>query len=188
MAYREPEHPSPTAVAYAQSLLELANEQKQAEAVGSELADLKKILDENPSAREIFVNPSVGVEERAQILDRVLRGKISPLLYSTIGVLNQHGRLGLIGQMASAYDDLLDQQLGKVEVDLTVAQRLSPEQLETARQKITAALGRDAVLHQYVDENIIGGVVLRVGDKLIDASVKNQLQAMKHQLLSTTTK
>jgi len=69
-------------------------------------------------------------------------------------------------------------------VDVTTAQRLSPEELEQVREKISVALKKDAVIHQYVDESIIGGLVLRVGDKLIDASVETQLQTIKRQLLA----
>src|SRR5438309_133793 len=138
-------HASPVAIAYAQSLMELADDRNQAEAVGAELVALRQIVDENPSFREVLTNPAIPLDERAH---------------------------------------LLDEKLGTVEVDLTVAQRLTSEQLEQAKQRISQALGRDAVVHQYVDENVLGGVVLRVGDKLIDASVRYQLQAMKEQLLA----
>ena len=185
---KRPTHASPAALAYAQSLLELATEQNQAEAIGQELAVLRQLVDENPSFREVLSNPSVSVDERAKLLDRIFRGSLSPLLFSTLGVMNQKNRLGLLSQIAQGYDDLLGEQLGKVEVDVTVAQKLSAEQLETARKQIGQALGRDAVIHQYVDDQIIGGVVLRVGDKLIDASVRYQLQAMKEQLLAAAPK
>src|SRR5439155_3938364 len=156
MARREHDRPSPTAVAYAQSLLELANEQKRAEPLGAELAELNKILDANPSTREMFSNPAIGIEEREQMLSRVFRSNVSQLLFNTMNVMNRHGRLGLLGQVAAAYEDLLEEQLGKVEVDLIVAQKLSADQLETARQRITKALGREAVLHQYEEPNIVG--------------------------------
>jgi F-type H+-transporting ATPase subunit delta len=78
--------------------------------------------------------------------------------------------------------------LGKIEVDVTVAQRLSDAQLEEVRRKVSTALKKDAVVHQYVDEKIIGGLVLRVGDRLIDGSVKAQLDAMRRQLLTAKTK
>ena len=182
------QHASPAAVTYAQSVLELANEQKQAEPIGQELASLKQMLDENPQVREIFTNPAISAEEREQLINRAFRGNISPLLFNTIGVLNAHNRLGLLAQIAQAYDDLLDQQLGKVEVDLTVAQKLDADQLDKARRQISQALGRDAVVHQYVDDSIIGGMIVRVGDKLIDASVRYQLAAMKKQLLESAPK
>jgi F-type H+-transporting ATPase subunit delta len=188
MARAHATHASPTAISYAQSILDLANESQQAEAIGEELGRLRQIVDENPSFREVLSNPSISIAERQQLLDRVFRGKLTTLLFNTMGVLNQKNRLGLISQIAQAYDDLLDAQVGKVEVDLTVAQKLDSNQLEQARQKITASLGRDAVVHQYVDDNIIGGMIVRVGDKLIDASVRYQLRAMREQLLAAAPK
>jgi F-type H+-transporting ATPase subunit delta len=190
MAKQHPDqqHPSLTAVTYAQSILELANEQKQAEPIGQELASLKQIIDENPQVREVFTNPAISADERDQLLQRVFKGKIAPLLFNTLGVLNQHNRLGLITQIAQAYDELLDKQLGKIEVDLTVAQKLDQAQLDQAKKRISQALGRDAIVHQYVDDSIIGGMIVRVGDKLIDASVRYQLQAMKKQLLESAPK
>jgi F-type H+-transporting ATPase subunit delta len=185
---KQTSRPSPLATSYAQSLLELANEKTEAEPLGQQLADVRKIVEENPSAGEMFANPSVSIEERARLLDKVFRNNVSPLIFNLLGVMNQHGRLGLISQVAESYDDLLDEQLGKIEVDLIVAQKLSPDQLETAKKKITQALGKDAVLHQYVDDQIIGGMVIRVGDKLIDASVRNQLEMMKQQLLAAAPK
>src|SRR5215207_1870195 len=163
--------PSPLSVAYAQSLLQLANERKEGEPLGQQLADVRKIVESNASAGEMFTNPSVSVDERAKLLDKVFRHNVSPLIFNLLGVMNQHGRLGLITQVAEAYDDLLDEQLGKVEVDLIVAQKRAPDQLAAAQQKISAAIGRQAVLHQYEDNKIIGGMVIRVGDKLSDASV-----------------
>jgi F-type H+-transporting ATPase subunit delta len=99
-------------------------------------------------------------------------------------VLNQKNRLGSLKELADAYDALLRQQQGKIEVDVTVAHKLTSEQLEEVRKQVSAALKKEAIVHQYVDDSIIGGLVLRVQDKLIDASVKSQLAAMKHQLLA----
>ena len=181
-------HASPTALAYAQSVLDLANEQKQGESIGQELNQLRQIVDENPSFREVLTNPSISTAEREKLLEAIFRGKVSPLVFNTLGVLNQKNRLGLISQIAQGYSDLLDEQLGKVEVDLTVSQKLSPEQLEQARQQISHTLGRDAIVHQYVDESVLGGMIVRVGDKLIDASVRYQLHAMKEQMLAAAPK
>jgi F-type H+-transporting ATPase subunit delta len=90
--------------------------------------------------------------------------------------------------MIEAFNDLLEEQLGNVEVDVTVAQRLDAGQLEQVRQRVSQALGRAAVVHQYVDESIIGGLVLRVQDKLIDASVRFQLDQMRRRLLQAVPK
>ena len=118
------------------------------------------------------------------MLERRIRGRVSPLLSNFLGLLNQKGRLGLLPQIAAAYDDLLDEQFGKVEVDVTVAQPLDASNWSRSASRSSQALGKDAVVHQYVDESIIGGLVLRVQDQLIDASVRYQLQAIRSKLLS----
>jgi F-type H+-transporting ATPase subunit delta len=181
-------HHTPTVLAYAQSLLELASEQNQAQPIGQELEQIAEIIAQNPAFATYLTDPAIGHEERSGMLQKVFAGKVSPLLWNFLGVLNIKGRLKYFPEMAAAYDDLLDQKLGKIEVDVTVAQRLSPEQLEQVRQRVSQVLGKDAVIYQYVDESVIGGLLLRVQDKLIDSSVRSQLQSLKHQLLSLTPK
>jgi F-type H+-transporting ATPase subunit delta len=179
---------STTATTYAQALIDLAKDKNQAEPVGAELTDLKKVIDAEPIFKRFLSDPSIGQEERRAVIDKAIRSKVSPLLANFIGVLLAHGRAGILDQVASAYSDLLDELLGKVEVDVTVAQRLSADELEQVRKKVSQALKKDAVVHQYVDESIIGGLVLRVEDKLIDASVRTQLAAIKKQLLEARPK
>jgi len=103
-------------------------------------------------------------------------------------VANRKGRLGDLRQIASTYSELLDQQSGIVEVDVYVAQKLSDDEMEEVRQKVGAALKREVVLHQYVDESIIGGLVLRLEDRLLDASVRAQLKSIRRQLLAARRK
>lgn len=179
---------SPTAVAYAKSLLELANESDQAETINADLEALREAMESDPTFAQFFRNPSISDAERLAVLTKSLSGGGSQLLTNFLGVVGSHGRLGILADVAGAYDDLLGEQLGKIEVDVTVAQKLSPDQLEQVRQKVSLALGKDAVVHQYVDESIIGGLILRVQDQLIDASVKNQLRAMREQLLAARPK
>ncbi|MDB5298987.1 MAG: atpH [Phycisphaerales bacterium] len=177
-------HNSPLALTYARSLLELANEKNQAEEIGRELAGLGEILAANPGFRAYLADPAVGKAERNAAVEKIFRGRVSPLFYNFLGVVNGHGRLSLLGDIASAYANLLDAQLGNVEVDVTSAQKLTPDQLEQVRQRVSQALGKNARIRESVDDSILGGLVVQVGDRLIDASVASQLRAMKHQLLT----
>src|SRR5258707_1002310 len=131
---------SSAAHAYARSLLELANENKSAETTGAELGALKTILEGNPSFRMYLTDPAIGTDERHAALSRIFRSNVSPLLYNFLGVLNQKGRLSILSQAIEAYDDLLREQLGKIEVELYVAQKLADTQLESVRQRVSAAL------------------------------------------------
>ena len=188
MARRNISSNNPTAIAYARSILELANEQQQAEEFGQELAAIGELLQQNPSFASFLADPGIAASERTAAIDRLFRGRVSPLVMNLLGVLNIRGRLNLLGAVADAYADLLDEQLGNIEVDVTVAQKLDPSQLELVRQRVSQALGKNAVVHQYVDEDIIGGLVLRVEDRLIDASVKAQLEAMRERMLAARRK
>jgi len=170
---------------YAQSLLELTQDNAQAQSIGQELGDLAIAIEQDPTLKNFFTNPAVGIIERATVLERAFKSRLSPLLYNFIGVLNRKLRLALLPQISQTYDELLDERLGKVEVDVITAARLTNDQLERVRQKVSQALKREAVVHQYVDEKIIGGIVLRVADKLIDASVRYQLESLRHKLLET---
>ena len=177
---------SGAAVQYARAVLDLANEKNQAEPVGQEMAELGNIIESNKSLGSFLSDPGISSEDRTRMLNKVFKGRLSPLVFNLMGVLNSKGRLGLLHAVTDAYQDLLDEQLGKIEVDVIVAQRLDAGALEQVRQRISQALKKDAVVHQYVDEKIIGGIVVRVDDQLIDASVKSQLEAMKRQLLAAT--
>src|SRR5687767_764574 len=174
---------SPLAVAYARSLLELADERKEMEQVEQELRGLRDVIEQNPTFGLFLRDPAIGENERGETLKRVFGGKVSPLLMNFLGVVNAHGRLGKLEEIARAYDELLDERLGKIEVDVTVATKLAPNELEQVRKSVSAALKKDAVVHQYVDESIIGGIVLRVQDQLIDASVRAQLEGMRRRML-----
>lgn len=177
-------HHTPTTLAYAQSLLDLAGEQASPEGIGEELGQIAEIIEQQPTFAAYLADPGISNDERAKVLKDTFAGKVSPLMWNFLGVLNLKRRLKDIPAIAAAFDDLLDEKLGKIEVDVTVAQKLSADQLEQVRQRVSQALKKDAVVHQYVDESIIGGLLLRVQDKLIDASVKSQLNAMREQLLS----
>jgi F-type H+-transporting ATPase subunit delta len=171
---------------YANALMELAEEHHtDLAALGQELKDLRKIVDDNEAFRLYLGDPAIGVFERAAALQRIFQGKVMPLVSDLMRLLNERGRLRLLVDVAGAYDELLEEKLGKVEVDVTVAKPLDDAQMQQVRKSVSAALKRDAVTHQFVDESIIGGLLIRVEDRLIDASVRHQLSAMKEKLLAS---
>jgi F-type H+-transporting ATPase subunit delta len=183
---------SPAVLTYAEALLELATSQADfpggPEIISRELGALRKITLSDPLVMPLLVDPAITHEERHNLLDRVFSGRLSTLLLHFLYILSDKGRLNLLPSIAGGYQELLDKRLGKVEVDVTVAHRLDDAALETVRQRIGAALQRDVVLHQYVDEKILGGMILRVQDKLIDGSVRTQLASLREKILAARPK
>ena len=177
------EHHDTIDLTYARSLLELANEGNETEAVANEVGTLGTLLDENPMFAKFLRDAGISEDERGGVIDKTFGDKLQPLVGKFVRLLNQRGRIGRLPQIVAAFEYLLDEQLGKVEVDVTVAEKLGDDELERVRQKVSEALKKDAVVHQYVDTDIIGGMILRVGDKVVDASVRRQLAAMREKLL-----
>ena len=103
-----------------------------------------------------------------------------------LGVVNDKGRMGLIPQISEAYAALLDEKRNRVRVTVTVSQKLDPSQLAQVQQRVSAALGKTAIVEERIDDSIIGGLVVEVGGKIMDGSVKTQLNAMRKELLSAS--
>jgi F-type H+-transporting ATPase subunit delta len=172
------------ATAYARALLDLAKAENHAQEIGEELKQVRELVEADASFEEFLSNPAHSDKGRLPVLQKAFEGRLSQLMWNFLRVVNAKNRLSILPKIADVYDDLLDELYGKVEVDVTVANRLDDGELEEVRRVVSEALKRDAVVHQYVDESIIGGLMLRVQDKLIDTSVRAQLAAMKQQMLA----
>jgi F-type H+-transporting ATPase subunit delta len=173
---------------YARALLQLANKQQQAEPIRGELNGVAEVMKASPTFGALITDPGFSQAKRAALLERSFGGRVSQVMSNFLGLLNSKGRLNLLPDIIDEYGEQLEAQLGNVEVDVTVAQKLSPDQLEQVRQRVSQSIGRNAIVHEYVDEAIIGGLVLKVQDKLIDASVRYHLESMRKQLMSAAPK
>jgi len=122
-------------------------------------------------------------EEIAAVLDRVLGGRISPLMLNFLKVLSRHGRLDclrVIHRRAHALYDILQ---NRVRVRLTTAAPLSTELASRIRIALRGKLEGEPVLELQSDPKLIGGAVLRLGDTVYDGSIANQLQILRQQMM-----
>ena len=176
---------------YAQSLLELAEaaggDEKIAE-TGEQLAAVVEIVHSDPQFAEFLRSPIVKRSSRGDSIRRMLDGQVSDLLLRFLLVLNDKGRLGRLADVSAAFEEILNERFGKVEVDVfTVDGRLDDAQVSLLAGKIRSKLGKEPVFHQYKDPSLIGGLVLRVGDQLIDGSVRGRLRGLRESLLGRGT-
>lgn len=177
---------SASSTALAQALLELADERQQVDAVGGEMAAIAQTLRETPELAPFLASPSIKDADRAAVLERTIIPQSSPLVAGFLRLLVGKGQLGQLGQIADAYAKLLDQRAGRVDVDVIVARPLSGQQLDEVRDRVSRALNKSANVNQKVDESILGGIIVRYGDKLIDGSVRSQLKAIEDKMLAAT--
>lgn len=177
-------HATSAAAAFAKALFELADERKQVDAVAAEMAAIGQALRDTPHIAQFFSNPVVKEAERQAVVERSLIATASPLTGSFLKLLLAKGQLGELAGTTAEFARLVARRQGKVDVDITVARPLGNQELELVRQRISTAIQKEAVIKQKVDESILGGIIVRVGDKLIDGSVKAQLKAIEDRMLA----
>ena len=172
---------------YARSLFELAEKAGGEDRVGEtadELEAVAEIVRADSKFREFLASPIVDAESREAAVRRIFEGRVSDLVLRFLLVVGGNGRLGHLLPIVDAYDLLVQERFGRVEVDVFTAQggRLDPALETTVKQRIRDAFGKEAVLHSYADPHMIGGIKLRVGDQLIDGSVATRLRRLSRSL------
>ena len=179
----------PTALAkvYAKSLFEIAHAQggqPNAESILGELEEIIEIARNDRSFNELLASRLIDASKRDASLVRMFEGKVSPLTLNFIRQLNRKGRLANISQIAVAMDELVQEQFGRIEVDVFTASPISASELESVRNRLSASLGKDVIMHPYTDSSMLGGIKLRMGDQLIDGSIQAELRRMRDSLLN----
>lgn len=167
---------------YAVAALELAEEAGRAEEVGQELAALAADLEADAETAAFFASPLVDEEQRRAALER-LRGTLSDLTVDTLQVMNGKGRLALVPALAAAYREELDRLRGRVDVTVSSARPLGDELRERLLAVVRERTGNEPRLEERVDSALLGGLVMRIGDRKIDASVAHQLRRIDEKLL-----
>jgi len=171
---------------YARSLYELAAESSRREDVleaADELEQIGELMRGDRALREMLASPIVDPARREASLRRIFGGRVSDLTLRFLLVLNEKKRLSHLASIIAAFDQLVQEAFGKIEVDVFTAAPLGAEQLGEVAARIQSALRREPVLHPYTEPAMIGGIKLRIGDQLVDGSVAAQLRRLKGELL-----
>ncbi len=172
---------------YARALLELADEAKGSalDEIDAEARQLLAMIEREPDMLRLMSVRTLSVHERGQIIERMLKGRIGDSLHRFIQVVNQKNRLEFLPGMLRALSLLIEERRGIVEIDAYVAAQMDENAQQQVAQSIGQALGKQVVMHQHVDPALIGGLKLRVGDRLIDGSVATQLRMMRQRMIDS---
>ncbi|MFA9478980.1 ATP synthase F1 subunit delta [Phycisphaerales bacterium AB-hyl4] len=170
--------------AYAQALFEMGEAQSALDALAGEVDELGTLITDQPDLGRLLSSRTLAEAERSAMIERLFNGNVSDLLYRFLQVVNRKGRLNALPGIVQAFSDLIAEKRGIVEVDAFVAARMDDAQAADVAATIGKHLNKEIVLHQYVDESLIGGIKLRVGDKVIDGSVATQLRLLKQNMIN----
>lgn len=171
---------------YASALFELANEEKATEEVSRQLKTFQAAIDQSDDLNRLVRSPVFSSEDQIAALEGVA-GQLG-ITGATLNFLKlsaKNRRLSAVPDMIKAYATLLATSKGEIAGEVTSAEPLSGQQIEDLKAALKSSLGRDVALSTRVDSSILGGLIVKVGSRMMDNSLKTKLQTLKIAMKGT---
>ena len=172
---------------YAKALLGSAGTSVDA-IVGELEAVVDECLTRHPLLEQALASPRISQEQKEAMLDRIFNGRVDSRLLNFLKILCRRGRISSLRAIQMTATVMREEQLGKQRVTVTSAQALSDEQKNQIKSRLRAAYNIDAILIEKIDASLLGGIVLRIGDKVLDGSVLGKMQSIRAAVASGVQK
>jgi ATP synthase F1 delta subunit len=170
---------------YARSLFEVAKDQDKLDEVREQLGQFADALDENKDLQVFFFSPYFSTEEKIEGLKKAVDGADDAVL-NFLELLVENHRTPLVFRIRRAYDRLWQEENKLLDVEVTSAIELDPRIVEQIGERVGEQTDRKVELSSKVDPDILGGIVLRVGNSILDASIRNRLEQLRRQVAKAT--
>ena len=165
---------------YASALFDLALSEKKIPAVEKDLMRFDELLHGSADLKRLVISPVFSADEQFRAVDALLsKAKISGLVGNFIRVVAKNRRLFAMQDMLSAYKRLVADHRGETTAQVTVAQKLSATQTKDLKAALKSVVGKEVAIDATVDPSIIGGMIVKVGSRQIDTSLKTRLSSLK---------
>ena len=165
---------------YAAALFDLADERKALDAVAGELQSLRAMLRESADLRRLIRSPVLSREEQAKAIAALAeKSNLSPLMRNFLGLLAQNRRLFALPEMIERFLAQLAERRGEVTAHVIAAQELTAEQRNAVHEQLRKAVGSKVALDLAIDPSLLGGMVVRLGSRMVDASLKSKLTRLQ---------
>jgi len=168
------------AIRYAKAVLSLANDQNVSDVINKDMKLIATTLSENAELDATLKNSVIKADDKKAVLSKVF-SNINPLSTKLFDVLHANKRLDITAAVAQQYSILFDQQNGKEHATVTTAVPLTNDLEVKILAKIKELTNKTVALENIVDESILGGFILRLGDKEYNASIANKLNKLKRE-------
>lgn len=171
---------SRAAIRYAKAVLSLATDQKSADAVNSDMKSITNTIAQSEDLSQMLQSPVVRSSDKKGVLTLVFKNT-NIITSNLIDTLISNKRLALLNNVATSYIQLYDQMRGSQVATVTTAVPLSDDLKTKVLAKVKALTGKEAEVENIIDESILGGFILRVGDIQYNASISNKLNKLKRE-------
>ena len=179
------EDPSVSGVSgrYATALFELARDQKSVDAVKADLDRFDAMLADSADLKRLVRSPVFSADAQARALTAVLeRSGISGISANFLKVLTANRRLFAVSDVIRAFRALVAKFKGEATADVTVAETLNDKNLDALKTALKTVTGKDVALNMKIDPSIIGGLVVKLGSRMVDSSLRTKLNSIKHAM------
>jgi F-type H+-transporting ATPase subunit delta len=179
------EDPSVSGVSgrYATALFELARDEKSIDAVRADLDRFDAMLNDSADLKRLVRSPVFAADTQSKALSAVLdKAAITGISANFLKVLTANRRLFAVSDVIRAFRALVARFKGEASADVTVAEPLSDKNLDALKTALKAVSGKDVTLHVKVDPSIIGGLVVKLGSRMVDSSLRTKLNSIKHAM------
>jgi F-type H+-transporting ATPase subunit delta len=166
---------------YGRSLFEVAREHGKLDELREQLGQFADALNENHELAVFFFSPYFSTKEKQDALGRMLDGA-DPLFVNFLSVLIENHRMPVIFRIRLEYERLWEEENRMLPVEITSAIALDPTTTERLGEKIGERAGRKVTLAARVDPDILGGIIIRVGNSILDASIRNRLEQLRRHV------
>jgi ATP synthase F1 delta subunit len=166
---------------YARSLFEVAREQGKLDLIREQLGQFVDALNEHRELAVFFFSPYFSLREKQEALGRVIQGA-DPIFMNFLYLLIEKHRMPVIFRIRQAFERLWEEENRTLPVEITSAIELDQGTIESLARQIGERTGRKVKLATRVDPEIIGGLVVRVGNAILDASIRNRLEQLRRQV------
>ena len=174
----------PVATRYAQAAFDAAKEEDRLEETLEQLLFVGQLMAQTPDLRQLMLNPDVDPDDKVAVLDRSLGGGWSRLVRAFVQMVVVAGRAEALPQIAQAIQDLADQAQGRIRATVRTARPLDAATLNRLQARLEAREGKQVVLRAEVAPELLGGLQVVLGHRVIDASVHRQLADLRQRLTS----
>jgi F-type H+-transporting ATPase subunit delta len=168
---------------YAQALFDLAVDEKQVPAVEADLKSLKAAIADSRDLRILLASPRFSAEDKGKgLIGLAAKGKFKPTTQKFLGLLAANGRASALPEVIVGFERLSAAARGAVSAEVVTALPLTAAQSKGVAAALRQALGKDPEISTRVDPSILGGIKVKVGSRLFDASLKSKLDSLKFAL------
>lgn len=169
---------------YAEALFDLGDRHAAHEPFAQSIATLAELLESDRRIRQFLEMPKIEVAAKKQAVRQALAGKVPALFLNFVLVVIENRRQRLLREIGQEYRALLDEKLGRLHVQVTLAHPADAATEQRIAAELGRILGRDVIPHITVDPSILGGIVVRYGDRVMDGSVQRRLQTLRNRLMN----